>query len=99
MRLTDVVDGAVVAAQDEEGPGGVVAADGNHILVLSAEHHTNTRSRTEALKVKSAHFTMLIWNSRCKNAEIILIVNRTGLSNIWRTGRTQNLRSGRVHQG
>lgn len=39
--LTDVVDGAVVAAQDEEGPGGVVAADGNHILVLTTEHHTN----------------------------------------------------------
>lgn len=37
-RLTDVVDGAVVAAEDEEGAGGVVAADGNHVLVLSREH-------------------------------------------------------------
>lgn len=36
--LTDVVDGPVVAAQDEEGAGGVVAADGNHILVLQREN-------------------------------------------------------------
>lgn len=35
-RLTDVVDGAVVAAEDEEGAGSVVAADGNHVLVLWA---------------------------------------------------------------
>lgn len=57
VGLTDVVDGAVVAAQDEEGPSGVVAADGNHILVLTTEQHTNARLSREALKVKSAHFT------------------------------------------
>ncbi|TNN26358.1 hypothetical protein EYF80_063505 [Liparis tanakae] len=34
LSLTDVVDGAVAAAQDEEGAGRVVAADGNHVLVL-----------------------------------------------------------------
>lgn len=38
--LTDVVDGAVVAAQDKEGAGGVVAADGNHILVLQRSQRT-----------------------------------------------------------
>lgn len=57
MGLTNVVDGAVVAAQDEEGPGGVVAADGNHILVLTTEHHTNASLSKETMNVKSALFT------------------------------------------
>lgn len=34
IDVTYVVDGPVVAAQDEEGTSGVVAADGNHVLVL-----------------------------------------------------------------
>lgn len=41
VPLTNIVDGAIVAAQDEEGPGGVIAADGNHILVLTTEHHSS----------------------------------------------------------
>lgn len=32
--LTHVVDGAVVAAEEEEGAGGVVAVDGHHVLDL-----------------------------------------------------------------
>lgn len=39
--LTDVVDGAVVAAQDEEGSGRVVAVDGNHVLVLQSRRKIN----------------------------------------------------------
>lgn len=51
--LTDVVDGSVVAAQDEEGSGRVVAADGNNILVLQRE------GRGRGLLPSNQHWT---WN-------------------------------------
>lgn len=48
--LTDVVDGAVIAAQDKEGAGGVVAADGNHILVLQRSQRTCVKQTDNHLK-------------------------------------------------
>lgn len=40
--VTYIVDGSVVAAQNEEGAGGVIAADRNHVLVLNRDHREET---------------------------------------------------------
>ena len=54
--LTNIADGSVAAAEDEEGAGRVIAADANHVLDLG--HHTTTTVRvrlTRTHKQTSLH--------------------------------------------
>lgn len=49
--LTDVVDGAVVAAEDEQRAGRVVAADGDDVLVLNRFNPVNPRQTEHELNI------------------------------------------------
>ena len=53
--LTNIADGSVAAAEDEEGAGRVIAADANHVLDLGHDSKTpilltQTRKQTDCLE-------------------------------------------------
>lgn len=43
QTLTDVVDGAIIAAQQQEGASRVAAGDGNHVLHLDTAQGERSR--------------------------------------------------------